>query len=410
MTKASKMSETFATFRKGTLLSIGGNVMKSVITIIGTSIFNNYYNQMKRQAKNEELREIIDHLRLKDYSQYKSYQAEIALLKQKVGTWLESQPEMSAEIKSLEAIKKNYRGVELQVYLIATDSILSPLAAEIIKNVVKEKLELKCIFNPQNDVIRKLQIWDYKSFRKEGLPNLVNRVYQILISHYAPDLIFNITSGFKALIPYMSIIAQINGCHVVYIFEMTDTLIRIPPLPLSIDYEIFDNNYEIFEILREGVQNYTKLRSSNYSVFSELEKHELVEVADDDAILSPIGEIFFQNYCVRFFPFYATDEVVRSLQSDERLLTVFKDYFSNAEIRASKTCRKRGHYVYDHGDNPYRIFYLMDARGIYVYKAFKNHDEYEEYLRAFASVDAEEVKQRCRRYKIDKKNGEITQL
>ena len=57
---------------------------------------------------------------------------------------------------------------------------------------------------------------------------------------YYGDILFNISGGYKATIPYLTMLAQINGADIYCIFEDTEELITIPPVPITIDMELFD--------------------------------------------------------------------------------------------------------------------------------------------------------------------------
>ncbi len=142
----------------------------------------------------------------------------------------------------------------------------SRLAAELIKQWFEDKncyqgeYAIKVIFNPDRHIIPGLQIKDKKAFQNNGLVELLNRFYSIAGNNYA-NTILNITGGFKALIPYLTILAQVNQVKIQYIFEDTDTLIEIPFLPLKIDDELFERWAVQFaqlesDFLKRG-ENYT---------------------------------------------------------------------------------------------------------------------------------------------------------
>ena len=77
-------------------------------------------------------------------------------------------------------------------------------------------------------------------------------------------MIFNITGGYKAVIPYMTIMAQINGCDAYYIFEDEKALIKIPKAPLHVNFEEIERNYELLKELENGIEDYPNWRNKNY--------------------------------------------------------------------------------------------------------------------------------------------------
>ena len=55
--------------------------------------------------------------------------------------------------------------------------------------------------------------------------------------------IINISGGYKAIIPYMTIFAQLYGIQSVYIYEDSSSLITIPSLPIQIDWAFAEEYY-----------------------------------------------------------------------------------------------------------------------------------------------------------------------
>ena len=116
-------------------------------------------------------------------------------------------------------LKEKFGGIK--VHFMATDTILSSLSAEIVAKYLGNK-KIETNFDKERDVIRDLQIEDAKEFEKNGLVNLVDRVYRIINEQYYENIILNITGGYKAIIPYMTIMGQVNNIPIYYIFEDTE--------------------------------------------------------------------------------------------------------------------------------------------------------------------------------------------
>jgi CRISPR/Cas system-associated protein Csm6 len=110
--------------------------------------------------------------------------------------------------------------------------------------------------------LKELQIWEGKVFQEKGLKELtdyLNKNVEGRFEHSSiPNLVYNITGGYKALIPYMTIMAQLNKLPLFYIFEDTDDLIEIPQMPISINYSLFSKYKHIFkELADEGINDWT---------------------------------------------------------------------------------------------------------------------------------------------------------
>lgn len=355
------------------------NIIK-VITTVGASIFENYF---KKYDNSKNLFERIKDLNSNKYEEYKE---KIATLRKDIITYSkkEDKNKLSAEIKSLYKLKEEYKNDELWVYLIASDTIVSRLAAEIIKEFLDEDFDkkgIKVYFNKENDVIKGLQVKDRDAFNREGMRNLIKRMDEIA-QQYFDNVVFNISGGFKATIPYLTIIAQIYGCNIYYIFEETEELLRIPPLPISIDEKLFLEHAKEFSELENGInENYNEWKNDHYDFYNKA--LPLIEEAEDGVTLSPLGILFWEKFKANNTIFYATDESIEIIVNNDYTKNTFIKFISDEKIRESKTENKSGYLVYDDGNNPIRFFYRKDGNLIHVYKVFNeqhNHDTYERYL------------------------------
>jgi putative CRISPR-associated protein (TIGR02619 family) len=354
--------------------------MKKIITTVGTSLFTNY-NEEKNETLNKDIKD-------EPYSEYASWEDDISDIKEKLLLFAKKE-NSCAELTSIMKLQEKYEDIE--VYLIATDTIESVVVCEILKEVLDNVK-----FNPQYDVIDKLQIEKYKDF-KEGLSNLINRLYGIA-SNYYDNLILNITGGYKAVIPYLTIFGQVNSVPLYYVFENSDSLISIPKIPLSIDEALFDKYWKEFEQLSK--EEVVEKSSLDYNFLREMES--LFEVDDGLVALNPLGTILWRRYREKFFILYAPKEVLEEIAKQSDIQRILETKFWQ-ETRESKTERKDGHLVYDDGKNVNRIFYFSDDEVIYVYKTFDSgHDEYEKYINN-SSVNKEEIKENSLTKKIEKR-------
>ena len=351
--------------------------MKKVITMVGTSLFENYME--KHDNTNFEI--AYKYLKENKIKANKMDDVDyINTLKGKLNNqYFKNNINASAEIKSLTILKKQLKE-NFDIYLLHSDTALSRLAAEILK----EKLNLYDELQNSNIIIKKiegLQIWDKKEF-EEGRANLTNEIYNIAQGYWG-NIVINITGGYKATIPYLTILAQINECPIYYSFEETDALIEIPhfaPVKIEINWELFGRYLEIFE----------KIEHPKSLLKNEVDEQflgECITIINEEEIdnqfyisLSPIGEIFWRKYKEKYFIFYAPENVYREIETQKNIKQILTQKFWRNEQRKNKTEIKNGHQVYDDGNNPYRIFYFEEDNEIYIYKTFENHNEYERYL------------------------------
>jgi guanosine-3',5'-bis(diphosphate) 3'-pyrophosphohydrolase len=51
------------------------------------------------------------------------------------------------------------------------------------------------------------------------------------------SVVFNVTGGFKAVVPYLTLLGMFENVGIVYVYEESDELIRLPALPVRFDQE-----------------------------------------------------------------------------------------------------------------------------------------------------------------------------
>ncbi|WP_353686780.1 putative CRISPR-associated protein [Thermodesulfovibrio sp. 3462-1] len=270
--------------------------MKKIITMVGTSLFENYIEKNDdtnfKNAYNHLKNNKINAQNLDSESQRRKN-----IEKGLDRTWFEKHKQnVSAEIKSLIKLKEELNE-DFEIHLLYSDTALSRLAAEILQKAITQyydefkDCEVKIIEIP------KLQIWDKREFM-EGMSNLIKKVDEISKGSWE-NVIINITGGYKATIPYLTILGQINRCPIYYIFEDTDALIKISPTPISINWGIFEKYSHILEKFEKGIDQLNEFKKdySEYDQFyEELKSLIWIDNQLQLAELNPIGKIFWQLY------------------------------------------------------------------------------------------------------------------
>ena len=344
--------------------------MKKVITTVGTSLFTNF------NSKSDAIKNTYEALEDSPHTDWDEENERIDQIRnnEHFKQWISKNLSSScAEISSTIKIAEKEQD-ELEVYLIATDTILSRLACEIIIEQKLNNIQFK--FNSNQDVIKDLIVKQGDKFRG-GLTNLIIRIGQISEEYYG-NVIFNITGGFKGVVPYLTLMAQINQAKLYYLFEDENTLLSIPQIPISLNQEIFETFWTDFKNISDN-QTVQKSKLNGKFLNDEQCKNCLEEV-EDMVTLNPLGQILWRNYESKFFVYYSTDEVESEISSMVNIQKILAEKFSDAKIRDNKSKMKGSHKVYDDGNNPFRIFYIQRESNIYIYKCFENHDNYERYL------------------------------
>jgi len=254
--------------------------MKKVITTVGTSIFENL-NINIRDIKNQK------------FSEWNEYNDKIEEIKNEVN----EKNLNSAEISSIKKLIN--KGNNIKVILLASDTLGSVLAAEIIEEYLKQ-YKIDVIFEKEYNkgVIKDLRIDD--NFEM-GIDNLILRIIEIHKKNNNEydfsDSIFNITGGFKAIISYLSLIAQVTSSKIVYMFENSDKLMEIPIYPVSFDDRIADL---YLPYLNNRILNSLKEKSE---VLDELEGLKFIKKSGNKYELTEFGRFFkiFMNYKSTYF-------------------------------------------------------------------------------------------------------------
>ena len=275
--------------------------MKNVVTMVGSSIFENY-----KKSKDDE---IYNDLKDKSFLDIEDYEEDCRDLKASVIKWAKDKPNASAEIKSLLKIKDEVKE-NLSIHLITTDTILSPLAAEIIKEWFEGKEGFEVHFEKEygKDVIKGLQVRNSKNFEEQGLMNLVERIEEII--DRPENTIFNITGGYKAVVPFLTFYAQLykNKIPTYYIFEIEDELIKLPQLPISLDFDLIEDNFFAFEVihpktLKEDLPTKEEFLLCLYNekqeaeeAFKRLQDERIIIVIDSKVKLTVYGRLIFNFF------------------------------------------------------------------------------------------------------------------
>jgi len=297
-----------------------------------------------------------------------------------------------AETSSIDKIDSECIG---SIYLLCTETTASYLCGKALEYYFKERVHLR--------FVKGLQVQNQEIFRKLGVPNLLTSIEQVAQNgSYWDDVVLNITGGYKAIIPIMSIIGQIRKLPTYYIFggeeEKKYELIELPRMPIGYQTNLFELYLEQFEKFGEKGENILMGEELHYN-FKE-NCSGFLEISDGYHSLNPIGKILWWNYQQDHFYFYSTDEIYNDIKEQRDILSVLKRKM-NSNLLASKTERKGDHDVFDDGNNNNRIYYFFDSGKIYIYKTFQNEEKAQKYIKEpFKENHRKNFKSSSKRFKI----------
>ncbi len=358
--------------------------MKKVITTVGTSIFSNNlkgtdwkrFKELKNKSASEEWDEYDE-------------SGEIKRLRD--ATWKNikksKDPKVSAEVQSLDKIQKRLKE-KVVIHLLATDTILSRLAAELIQKWYSEnfpKVDVNFSSQPHTDVITGLQVHSLDLFRTEGFPNLIKRVRKLANDgNYWGDIVFNLTGGFKGIIPVMTTIAQVEGVQCFYIFqeenENNPDLIEIPPVPLEVKTGVFAKYFFDFQKITSDLYP-----QDNFSpdFLSDPEVQKLVFEEDGFLYLNDFCVILWEKFLSDHFVYFAPDDIEKEISTQPNIQRILSNKLCHEDIRhgSSVEVKSSHRHVFDDGRNGNRIYFFEENGRVYIYKTFdSNHDAHIKYL------------------------------
>lgn len=248
--------------------------MKTFIVSVGTSVITNYKRKFQYKAA-FEIDEVVGHLR---------NAVEKKLLE-----------ETSAEIKTL--VKAGI-SPEDNVYLLSTDTKDGKIASNILKTFISGVLNNS---NVKELIVEGLQVEDSRKFRDEGIKNLISLIQKIIIDETPSDFYLIISGGFKAVVPYLTIAGMLYDIAVLYIFESTDELIKLPPVPIKFDYALIDSIKEL--LFRMDSEGYLRLEEFQEFISGRTDKSKiesLMRIEDVKVYPTEILILLWQAYKFKY--------------------------------------------------------------------------------------------------------------
>lgn len=196
--------------------------------------------------------------------------------------WNIDNNQASAEIQSIIAIMETFPSETFKLHLLATDTILSQMAAEVIKNRFEKAIRFEEV---SVETVQGLQINEIQRFKEVGFDNLVKAVNNRHKNN--EKTIINISGGYKAITPLLTILAQLKKVDIAYLHEESQQIVILPPLPINFDwqktalyhYYLKSKNFE--QIKRAGEKD----------ILQELKAMNLLK--SDESGRTELGKLFF---------------------------------------------------------------------------------------------------------------------
>lgn len=245
--------------------------MKRIITTVGTSLFTNFMQDEVKKKYGRDYASVSIESAFNAIEDAKAgaadiwsdrYKHDVRTIQENVEDfWFDDEFKenkvASAEIASLLKISEQDKE-KVQVHLIATDTLLSVLAAELIvtwferhKHLATNVAEVlfkraQPDFKEQSEsdyVVKDLKVNSSEEYEK-GFMNLIGLMEKSIIKD---STILNITGGYKAITPVLTLYGQLQEIPLVYLYQEKDTdknkqeLVKLGNLPIQFDLSYIEN-------------------------------------------------------------------------------------------------------------------------------------------------------------------------
>jgi putative CRISPR-associated protein (TIGR02619 family) len=201
-----------------------------------------------------------------------------------------------AEIHSLHRLDC---GPSDEVILLTSDTAEGMACGTILKSTIQQIFGVEKVSLTR---VQGLQARDGERLKKQGIPNLINLLTPVLQDpqrRYAGGVILNPTGGFKGVVPFMTVLGMLYGAKVVYMFEFSNQLVTLPPLPVTLDPEIFERARPALDWAKEQavfapstffgfISGFDPEEESLFSGFLEIE-------SSSEATLSPLAMVLLDE-------------------------------------------------------------------------------------------------------------------
>ncbi len=204
-----------------------------------------------------------------------------------------------AEINSVARLLRQQRVDSQRLCLLHSDTDDGRVVAQVLKIFFAagdwRKVEVYCIEGLRDD--------DPALFRTCGLRNLAKELGCIVRASSAEFCAVDATGGYKAQIAVATLMGQALGIPVFYRHERFKEIISFPPMPVSLDFTLWQRCNGMFHAL---AHNNACEPQSRFVAEWDDRLESLVNRVEIDGVdhleLSAMGQIFHETFRARFRP------------------------------------------------------------------------------------------------------------
>ena len=231
-------------------------------------------------------------------------------------------------------------------------------------------------------------------FKRKGIPALVaelERHVSRAVEHGREPWL-SVSGGIKSVVPYVAIYGMLRRVPVTYIFEMTEDLVTLPPLPIDFDWAGLRAAERVLDRIEQDVAvRRDDLRQLLGENFPRMEG--LFEEYEGGMTLSAFGHLLLAHLKrAREMPVILSPSAKRKLDessgTQRQLIELILDRVRNPLWRAQKLHAFQGTDldVYKPGSTAHRLAGWVErvpigggqvGETVYVAEIYTRHDEYE---------------------------------
>ena len=271
---------------------------------------------------------------------------------------------------------------EDKVVFLATDTDEAECAARANSTLAQQ------LFGREAEVrrVKGLVLDNAQTFVREGLRNFFQELDKLVEAAFngGYDPVLGIAGGIKPVIPYAAVYGMLRGVPLVYVFEETQALINLPPLPIDFDWEALEQVEQVLGRIDERV---TIPENELRALLGEDLPHVegLFMEYEGEITLSAFGHMLLEGLRrASQAPVMLSSsawEKLRKVQGAQREeLELLLDRIRNPIWRVQKRHQFEGTdlKVFLSGHTPYRLAACTIKNGIvYLVEIYTEHDEYQ---------------------------------
>ncbi len=348
---------------------------KVLINTVGTSILEGF-------LPSEEIRTLLNSAGSSEKDKNILFSRAQEFVNNKIQNSAKNIGDISAEINCLNKI-----GVQPgdYLYFLVSDTIDGELCGNLVTKFCRDYFQTECFVK----IIPGLQVHDARLFEREGLNNFVEEVIRIYERYRGYEVILNTTGGFKAVVPYTTLLGLVFGLSTYYIFERSNQLIKLPAAPINFDMDILKSLEPVIGEIKDDYMKLPRFLEVTGLQYNDLEKLSGAIVNEDGFVtLSPLGNLIYMRYLFKKgYRVELSRQVRKKLQSGKYDVSTFRSIFSRMEdpvhLKSKLHNEVQGKNVdcdcYKGGNTGERVFYFLEGNTVKICDIFM-HDEYDHIL------------------------------